>query len=215
MHPANFAQSRGDKPAAVMAGSDSILTYAQLERRANQGAQLIRSLGLKPGDAMCIMVENDVAFFELYWASQRAGVYFTPVSTKLTAEEAAYLVDDSQSKLFVLSGSMPAAGELVARRHELMPGLAALQGVNGLADVPDWAESRGAMPDTLIEDPVAGIHMLYSSGTTGRPKGVRLPFSGGAWDAPSPYAQGFHAAFGNLLEGVYLSPAPSWPTRAS
>ena len=208
MHPSNFARSRADKPAAIMAGNLSSITFGELETRANQGAQLLRSLGLGPGDSMCVMVENDVAFFELYWASQRAGVYFTPISTKLTADEAAYIVNDSQSKLLVVSGTLPVATELAARRTELMPGIGALCGLKGLAGAPDWTASRRAMPDELIADPVAGIHMLYSSGTTGRPKGVRLPFSGGPWDAPSPYAQGFHAAFGDLLEGVYLSPAP-------
>ncbi|MET0179713.1 MAG: AMP-binding protein, partial [Novosphingobium sp.] len=208
MHPRDHAVTRADKPAAIMADGGAALTYAELERRANQGAQLLRAKGIKPGESISVMIENDLAFFELYWAAQRTGVYFTPISTKLTADEVAYIVEDSDSRLLVIGSSLPAAHELVARRAELMPNLETMLSHPGNAGLASWGDEREKMPATLIDDPVAGIHMFYSSGTTGRPKGVRLPFAGGAFDAPSPYAAGFKAAYGDLVEGVYLSPAP-------
>ncbi|MET0251112.1 MAG: AMP-binding protein, partial [Novosphingobium sp.] len=208
MHPHHHAVESAGKPAAIMAGTGEALTYAELERRANQGAQLLRTLGIGQGASICIMIDNDLAYFELYWTAQRAGVYFTPVSTKLTAEEVAYIVEDSDSKLLILGANMPAAADLVAGQAALMPGLTAILSHGALAGVRRWDDEREKMPAELIADTAAGIHMFYSSGTTGRPKGVRLPFAGGPFDAPSPYAEGFKAAFGDLLQGVYLSPAP-------
>jgi long-chain acyl-CoA synthetase len=208
MHPHHHAQSHADRPVAIMAETGATLTYGELERRANQGAHLLRSLGIKAGESISVMIENDLSFFELYWAAQRSGVYFTPISTKLTADEVAYIVNDSDSRLLVVGSSIPVAAELVAQQGELMPNLLAIMSHPDLPGARSWPQEREAMPATLIDDPVAGIHMFYSSGTTGRPKGVRLPFAGGAFDAPSPYAEGFKAGFGSLLEGVYLSPAP-------
>ena len=208
MHPRQQAQTQPDALAAVMADCGEGLTYAELERRANQGAQLLRALGLKSGDTMSVMLENDLAYFELYWAAQRAGLYFVPLSSKLTAEEAAYIAADSDSSLLVLSGALPAAAELIARQAVLIPNVRTILAHGDLPGVKTWADERERMPAELIADPVAGIHMLYSSGTTGRPKGVRLPFAGSDFDAPSPYAMGFRATYGDVVEGVYLSPAP-------
>ena len=204
MHPSHFAVSQPDHPALIMAETGERLTYGELETRANRGAHLLRELGLAPGDGICAMIENGSAFYEVYWAAQRAGLVFTPVSTKLTAEEVAYIVADSDSRVLIVSSAVgPVAADLAA-----LPGVETLYLGGAPAGARDWTAETATQPATPIADPVAGMNMLYSSGTTGRPKGVRLPFMGGAFDAPSPVAAGLQASYGAMLEGVYLSPAP-------
>ena len=208
MHPSHFAVSQPEHPALIMAETGLTLTYGELEARANQGAHLLRSLGLTAGDAICVMIENGPAFYELYWAAQRSGLVFTPVSTKLTAEEVAYIVADSDSRVLVVSTAVgPVAADLAALAGALTLYLGEAP-AKASGSARDWTAERAAQPATPIADPLAGMHMLYSSGTTGRPKGVRLPFMGGAFDAASPFAAGLQANYGKLLEGVYLSPAP-------
>lgn len=103
MHPCLHAETTPDKPAFIMAATGVTVTYAQLEDRSNQGAQLFRARGLKPGDAIAIYMENNDRFFEICWAAQRSGLYFTCISSRLTAEEVDYIVGDCGAKLFVSS----------------------------------------------------------------------------------------------------------------
>jgi len=106
MHPYLHAQSQGDKAAYVMSGSGEVVTYAQLDARSNQGAHLFRSLGLVPGDVIAILMENNARFFEVAWAAQRSGLYFVCISTKLTAAEAEYILQDCGAKVFITSTAM-------------------------------------------------------------------------------------------------------------
>ena len=94
MHPGIHAAKNPEKPAYIFAASGEIVTYADLEARSNQGAQLFRSLGLAVGDHIAIMMENHPAFFTLCWAAQRAGLYYTAISYRLQEEEVAYIVED-------------------------------------------------------------------------------------------------------------------------
>ncbi len=94
MHPTLVAEKTPDKPAIVMAATGESLTYRQLEDRSNQGAHLFRSLGLKVGDGVAIFMENNIRFLEICWAAQRAGLYYTCVSSRLTAGEVEYIVKD-------------------------------------------------------------------------------------------------------------------------
>jgi hypothetical protein len=90
MHPSAHAQSDPHKAAIIMAGSGQVVTYRDLDRRSNQGAHLLRGLGLHTGDCVALLMDTSLAFFELVWAAQRAGLYYVCISTKLTAEEAAH-----------------------------------------------------------------------------------------------------------------------------
>ena len=87
MHPSVHAKTQPDKPAFIMAGSGETVTYRQLEERSNQGAQLFRKLGLKTGDGIAIFMENNVYYLPVCWAAQRSGLYFTCISSRLTAGE--------------------------------------------------------------------------------------------------------------------------------
>jgi long-chain acyl-CoA synthetase len=205
MHPYLHAQAQGDKPAYVMAGSGEVVTYAQLDARSNQGAHLFRSLGLKAGDVIAILMENNARFFEVAWAAQRAGLYFVCVSTKLTAGEVEYILKDCGAKVFITSVAM---GPLIDEVARLVPNLTlfAVGGPHGA--YADLGAALAGQPTTPIADETAGSDMLYSSGTTGRPKGVKPALSGGPIDAPNALQMMAQGLFGFSGDSVYISPAP-------
>ncbi|HEX5228252.1 MAG TPA: AMP-binding protein, partial [Bryobacteraceae bacterium] len=204
MHPAVHALTTPDKPAIIMGGRGETLSYLALEERSNQGAQLFRSLGLRPSDAIALFLENDIRFLEICWAAQRAGLYFTCISSRLTAGEAAYIVRDCGAKVLIASSSLAPVGELAS----LIPDVRLLTVGAELASYPRYETEAAAMPVTRIADETSGMDMLYSSGTTGRPKGVRLPLSGLPIDQPSPLSVLMAGLFGLNQNTIYLSPAP-------
>ena len=205
-HPSIIARTHPDKTAVLMAGSGERLSYAELEARSNRGAHLLRALGLKAGDHVAVMLENHLRFFEVYWATQRAGLYFTPVSTHLSAAEAAYIVNDCGARVVVSSQALaPSSRELPA----LCPGVERFLSVHGPVDgYASWEEEAASLPVTPIADEVGGHNMLYSSGTTGQPKGIKVPFANNPIAAMVPIMQEFARSFGYDLDTVYLSPAP-------
>ena len=205
MHPFHHAQNQADKPAYIMAGSGETVTYAQLDARSNQGAHLFRSLGLKRGDVIALMMENNARYFEIAWAAQRAGLYFVCVSTKLTAAEARYILEDCGAKVFITS---PAMGPVIDELASALPGLVlyAVGGAHGA--YADFESARAKMPTTPIADQSQGSDMLYSSGTTGRPKGVKPALSDQPIDAPNALQMMAQGLFGFTGDSVYLSPAP-------
>jgi long-chain acyl-CoA synthetase len=206
-HPSFHANLTPDKPALIMAGSGETLTFAQLESASNRGAQLLRRLGLKPADHIAVMMENHPLFFEVYWAAQRAGLYFTPVSTHLTAEEAAYIVNDCGARLVVAS---PAVAQAASRLPQLAPRVEHFLAIGDVPGYGAWQREVAAMPDERIPDEVGGHNMMYSSGTTGRPKGIKVPFAGNPITAVIPILKTFTDAFGYGADTVYLSPAPMY-----
>src|SRR5579863_1173718 len=102
-HPSRHAASTPDKPAYIVAETGETLTYGQLDRRSNQGAQLLFSLGLRPGDHVALLLENGLPFVETTWAAERAGLIYTAISRYLKAEEIAYIVRDCGAKVFITS----------------------------------------------------------------------------------------------------------------
>ncbi len=120
MHPSIHAKTQPDKIAFIMAGSGEAVTYRELDELSNQGAQLFRSLGLKAGDHIAIFMENNVRFMEICWAAQRSGLYYTAISSRLTAGEVDYIVDDCGAKVFITS---KAIGQGHGRARRRMPGV--------------------------------------------------------------------------------------------
>lgn len=210
-HPRNFAKSHPDQPAVIISESKAQLTYRELEEKANQGAHLMRQLDLRAGDTIALWLPNGLAYFELYWAAQRAGLYIAPMSTSLNVEEASYILADSGAKLLVTSSAVKHADHLLAGS---VPGSTEYlyQIGSGLEDLPDWRTECQAMPETPITDETAGFHMVYSSGTTGRPKGIRQPLSGGPATDPNPLAERMAEGYGIGPSTTYLSPAPLYHT---
>ena len=205
MHPVRHAQTTPDKPALIMAGSGETLTYRQLDALSNQGAQLFRKLGLHTGDCIALFMENNLLYLPICWAAQRAGLYFTCISSRLTAGEVEYIVKDSGAKVLIASiGLAKVASEMTA----LVPGVTFLSVGGSIPGFESFEDASGAMPATPIADETSGLDMLYSSGTTGRPKGVRTPLTGDPIDAPSALLGMVTFLFGFTPDTIYLSPAP-------
>ncbi len=207
MHPSVHARATPDKAAYIMAASGETVTYGQLAARSNQGAHLLRSLGIQAGDAISIFMDNNPRYYEVLWAAQRSGIRFTCISSKLTAGEVEYIVSDSGSKVLIASAAVADVALIVA---PLIPGVKLFMTCGAQAPYADFEATRAAMPATSIPDESAGSAMLYSSGTTGRPKGVKRAGDGAPQpiDAPSPLAMLSQMLFGMNGDTVYLSPAP-------
>jgi long-chain acyl-CoA synthetase len=205
MHPANHAQTHPDRAAYVMAGTGETVTYRQLDERSNQGAQLFRSLGLKTGDVIALLLDNHPRYFEIAWAAQRAGLYFTCISSKLTSGEIQYIMGDCEAKVMITSAGV---GPVIDEMPALLPGVKLYMVGEARAPYASFEAARDAMPATPIADQSAGRDMLYSSGTTGRPKGIKPPLTGGPIDEPGGVAVLAANLFGFTPDSVYISPAP-------
>lgn len=213
MHPRLFAQTAPDRPAIVMAATGASTSYSELERIANRGAQFFRSRNIAAGDTIAIWAKNCAEYFQIYWAAQRAGLYICPISSQLTAEEAAYIANDSQARLIITHDKVSAAATLVQDRHRLVSDVEDVFDIgNGLSGVSSWQAMLAAQPEVQIDDETAGFHLVYSSGTTGRPKGIRLPLTGGPAEEPHMLAERISGRYGLGEESVILSPAPLYHT---
>lgn len=206
MYPGKHASTTPDKPAIVMAATGQQVTYAQLEERSLRLANWLRDRGFKRGDTVAVLSDNDPRIFDVYWAAQRAGLYFTAVNYRLKPEEVLYILENSGARAIFVGG---AGAEAACRWREVaqleqhiafdgeQPGYLALEEVLAAGStVRPPSEPRGG-------------DMLYSSGTTGRPKGVRPPLPEREVSEPGDAMVAmFGGPFGFSSETVYLSPAP-------
>ena len=200
MHPSVHARIHPDKPAILMAASGEVVTYAQLDARSNQIAQLLRARGIGVGDTVALCMENHPWFFCLTWGFQRAGVHYVCVSSRLTAPELAYILEDSGAKLLFGTAYLAPVLDQVAPLAPAVPQLR----FGGEAE-----RALAALPAEPIADERAGVDMLYSSGTTGRPKGVKIPLPvDPAIDQTNVLVQLAMHAYGITPAARYLSPAP-------
>ncbi|MFV0277803.1 MAG: acyl-CoA synthetase [Parahaliea sp.] len=206
-HPSVTARTYPHQPAFIMGESGEIVTYAQLDERSNQGAQLFRALGLRQGDHLAMMMENNRQFLEICWAAQRAGIIFTPISTHLKWEETAYILENCGARLFIGSHKLREVA-LNLRQHK-GDALVGWYMTGGICEgFESWEDSADLQPVEPIADQGNGVEMLYSSGTTGKPKGVFLPAESDDVHTEPPLVRSFGTAFGFSDETVYLSPAP-------
>ncbi|HZU63325.1 MAG TPA: acyl-CoA synthetase, partial [Novosphingobium sp.] len=187
------------------AESGHTLTYAGLDRLANQGAHLLRALGLARGDVLAVMLDNDCAAFAIAWAAERAGLYLTSISTRLSLADAAYILADCEAQALVVSDRLAGFGADVARTR---PGLPAFTLGAPAAGLASWMAAIAPLPTTPIADESSGTDMLYSSGTTGRPKGVKPALPTGDPGAPTPLVAMGRQLYGMGEETVYLSTSP-------
>ncbi|MEL6446989.1 MAG: acyl-CoA synthetase [Pseudomonadota bacterium] len=207
MHPSQQAVSQPDTPAVIMADTGKQLTYRELDALSNRIAHWFRSLGLAPRDHIAILLENCVEYMPIIWAAQRSGLVYTAISTHLLHDEVAYIVANSRSRLLITSDLF---AELAASVRDASPKLEFATMLRANTDAFDDFESViAAHPETPIADEEAGVQMLYSSGTTGRPKGVlSLRPNGTPIDEILPMPLALVSAFGIGAGTVYLSPAP-------
>jgi long-chain acyl-CoA synthetase len=206
-HPSQFARSAPDRPAVIVDGEDSILTYGALEARSNQVAHALRALGLGVGDHVAVLMDNRAEYFEVIWGAMRAGLLVTPINRHLSADEAEYIVEDCGAAALFASASCAhlAAG---AGGHRVVVG-------ERVAGFEPYEEMLGAQPTTPIADECEGNWMFYSSGTTGRPKGIKPPGVGGPLGAPTTFTALVKGLYGGNESTCYLSPAPLYHAAPS
>ena len=208
MFPGSFAATAPDRPAVVMAGTGEVVTYGQLDAEANRLSRVLRAAGLQPGDHVAVCLENSARFLPVIWGCHYAGLYYTAMSSRLTTEEMAYILEDCGARAFITSAHK---AEQTAELRDQMPGVELRLMIDGAIDgYEPYEEILAAHPAApLDEERGEGQDMLYSSGTTGRPKGVKVARPEGALGEG---ADGV-TTLGQLLFGVdestvYLSPAP-------
>src|SRR5579863_8303235 len=173
MYPGTYAAQTPDRIAAVMAGTGETITYGELDRRSAQLARLLHDKGLKPGDVVALLTENSLRALEVYWAALRSGLYITAVNFRLKPDEVAYIVNDSGAAALIVSAEQSVTATALT---EMTPEVKLNLAFGGA--VPGFAGYEGAIAaadGTPLDDQPHGATMLYSSGTTGRPKGVRPP----------------------------------------
>lgn len=203
------------KAALILAATGAVISFAELEQRANRLAHYWRSAGLREGDTIAVILENNEHTHAVMWAARRSGLYYALINTHLTAAEAAYIMDNSGAKAVIGSRAMRTVCEDLG---EHLPD--GLPEVLMIADdeLDDWArypECVADQPATPIPDEIEGDLLQYSSGTTGRPKGIRreLPHVSPA-EAPNMLMP-LLSAVGITSDSVYLSPAPLYHTAPS
>ncbi|MCE9622649.1 MAG: acyl-CoA synthetase [Actinomycetia bacterium] len=194
--------------ALIMAGSGQRVTYGELERRSVQVARAWRRAGLVTGDGVALLSENTAWYHEVYWAAIRSGLYLTPINRHLTAAEVAYIVQDCGAKAIVASAQL---GEVAAAsvadnsecKHRLIVG-------DGAAGFESYEAALAAEPEEPLAEQPRGALMCYSSGTTGRPKGIRRALSGKQINDPtlSNSIDIFVNVYRMDSQTRYLSPAP-------
>ncbi|NRQ33480.1 AMP-binding protein [Nonomuraea sp. NN258] len=206
MHPGAIAAVTPDKPAVVMAGSGRIITYRELDAESNRLAHLFRAAGLRPGDHVAFMLANHPLFLAIAWAAHRSGLYYTPISSRLQSDELAYIVNNCGARVFISSADL---AEVATSITAGTPAVELRLMLDGTADgFGSYEEAVAGQPATPIADECQGMDMLYSSGTTGRPKGVKPGLSLAPLTEPNALVHLIQALFAPTGESVYLSPAP-------
>lgn len=208
MYPGKYATLHPDRPAFIMAESGETVTYREFESRSNQLAHLLREQGLKRGDHFSIFMENHPRYLEVCSAGERAGLYYTCINSYLKADELAYIIKNSESQILITS----AARLEVAREALLECAAIKLCIIADKVDLrPGEVELVAAVspfPQTPIPEERRGSSMLYSSGTTGRPKGILRPLEDCSPEKISPLYDFLLKLWHYREDMIYLSPAP-------
>ena len=214
MYPGKYAQLFADRPAFIMASSGETMTYGELEARSNRLAHLLRAQGLQRLGHYAVFMENNSRYVEACMAGERSGLYYTCINGYLQADELAYILNNSESRVLITSADkLPVARQALADCPQVtlclvVGGGADVEGRAGAARVTDYEAALAPHPSTPIADEALGTAMLYSSGTTGRPKGILRPLPENPPSQPLPLFS-FLSNLWQCEEGMtYLSPAP-------
>lgn len=206
MYPGHWGIETPDKPAYILAAAGTVVTYRELNERSNQCSQLLWAAGLRFGDHIAVLMDNNDRYLEVCWAAQRMGLHYTAINWHFTADEAAYIIDDCDASVLVVSeATREVAAALVTTTPKVHTRL-----IVG-ADLPGYDRYEtaiAAFPTTPVDDECEGTPMLYSSGTTGRPKGILYELKHEPMGKMPANLVMMTGLFGFNQESVYLSPAP-------
>ena len=211
MYAAQHAEEHPDRPLFIMGDSGTVVTYAQFEAGANRLAHLFRARGLQRLDHVAFFMENNPRLLEAEGAAERTGLYFTCINSYLSVDEASYVVNDSKARVFVTSA---AKQEVACKLPPLCPKVESwlITDVPLGAPVPAgferYEDALSAYPSDPVPDEQLGASMPYSSGTTGRPKGILRPLPEEHPGGPQPTMALARMLFGFREGMTYLSPAP-------
>lgn len=210
MYPGTYAASAPNRPAVVMAGTGKALTYRALDDNSARLASALHALGVRPGNVIALISDNSAEAFEVYWAAMRSSLYVTFVNWHLAPEEAAYILRDSAARVVIVSAGVRRVAEPVVA---LVPEVEHWYGFGGeVAGYRSYTELLANAGPRLVDQP-RGSEMLYSSGTTGRPKGIKPRLVPGQVDEPGdPLVALLEGVFKVTEDSVYLSPAPIYHT---
>jgi long-chain acyl-CoA synthetase len=204
-HPRTYAQLTPDKPALIMAGSDLVLTYRELVENADRAAQAFQRLGLGEGDVIAIHLENQIRYPELCWAAKNSGITYVCVCSQLNVDDTAYIIKDSGAKLMVTSLALADIAQGVARQ---VPGIHYLMIDGSVEGFIGYEKLIAAEPAQPLRGRRRGPSMLYSSGTTGRPKGVRTPLPDAPPEQPPARFPMLIQQYGFSPQTVFVNPGP-------
>lgn len=209
MYPGTHALTNPDKPAVVMAGSGRRVTYRELDQNSNRLAHWWYDAGLRSGDSVAMLLTNVPEVLEIYWAAMRSGLYITAINYNLSPDEAAYIVEDCGARSLVVGADLADLAGAVTKRT---PDVALRLAVGGeVAGFGSYTAALAGSDPTPLEHEPRGADMLYSSGTTGRPKGIKAPLPGTLIAEDGGTVAGLAAAVWNFnADTVYLSPAPMY-----
>ncbi len=207
MYPGKHVTEHAERPAIIMASTGEVITYKELEARTNQLAHLLRDQGLKRLDHYAIFMENNSRYVEACGAGERSGLYYTCINSYLTPEEVAYIVNNSESRVLITSREK---AEVAKAALADCPRVALCLVVDGDDDarVINYESAIERFPSTPIPDESLGTAMLYSSGTTGRPKGIIRPLPEAPPEQDLPLFQFINGIWRFREDMIYLSPAP-------
>lgn len=205
MYPGAYAITQPDKLAAVRPSTGESLTYRELNDRSNRLAQALHAAGLRPGGHVAVFLENRLEYLEVMWACMRSGLYLTPINWHLSASEAAYIVEDCGATALIASASVDSSKELASLSPQCGLKLAVGGAIEGFEDYRTVLDRQPAGP---LAEERSGSWMFYSSGTTGRPKGVLRPLPDQHPAQGSPAQQRRAEQFGITGETVFLLTAP-------
>jgi long-chain acyl-CoA synthetase len=202
---ADHAIRAAESPALIMSDG-GVISFGDLHARSQRVAAALHRAGLRRGDGVALVLRNRPEFFEITWGCQLSGLYYTAVNTHFTPDEAAYVIEDSDAKAVFVEASM---GDLAAHVRSVNTAVDVHIAVGG--NLADWQSYDDVVATAGDAPPVCdGSEMLYSSGTTGRPKAVRRPLpadGNGSW-AQAVLEMALTHKYGMSPASVYLSPAP-------
>ncbi len=207
MYPGIHSAANPAKPAAIVVDTDQVLTYGDLEERSVRLANGLREAGVRRGDVVALLSTNNVEIFVVYWACLRSGLYLTSLNYHLTPAEAGYILADCGASVLIASPDLGALGLQAAEAApDLRLRLAYGAGSPGFDAYADFLADASPLRS---DDEPRGADMLYSSGTTGRPKGIKpaLP-ERQVGDPGDPYVAVFGTAYAMSADTVYFSPSP-------